>query len=279
MSILMTTPAIAVQLYSVRDHLDDKAALDQTLDRIAALGVGAVEPFTVFDDRLADAFARAGLAAPTAHSPFLSDELELGGRTVPLPPVAVTFEAARALGVTTLIDPMVPAGRWRTSDDVARTAERANRAAEQAAGLGLRLGYHNHSFEFHAQVDGRSAYEYFVSLLDDRVVLEVDVFWAAVAGQDVPALLRRLGDRVVALHVKDGVVTHDPFAAAGRHDGQSGGYDAASLDQRPAGQGELPLGAILDAAPGRELDVVEYDHAPGDAFAAVDASVRWLRSR
>jgi sugar phosphate isomerase/epimerase len=40
--------------------------------------------------------------------------------------------------------------------------------------------------------------------LAPEVVLEVDTYWAYAGGADVPALLRRLGDRVVALHVKDG---------------------------------------------------------------------------
>ena len=38
-------------------------------------------------------------------------------------------------------------------------------------------------------------------------MLEVDTYWAAVGGQDVAALLGRLGDRVRYLHVKDGPIT------------------------------------------------------------------------
>ena len=92
------------------------------------------------------------------------------------------------------------------------TADRLNQAAERAAEYGLRVGYHNHTQEFAASFGGRSAFEVFAEQLRDDVTLEVDLYWAATAKQDVPALLGRLGDRVKALHVKDGFLGPDPFA-------------------------------------------------------------------
>ena len=53
-------------------------------------------------------------------------------------------------------------------------------------------------------IDGRHGLEVLAEQLDPAVVLEVDTYWAYVGGADVPALLERLGDRVVALHIKDG---------------------------------------------------------------------------
>ncbi len=264
-----TAPPVAVQLYTVRDQLAD---LDGTLGRLAALGVRHVEPFTVFDrtSQLATALTTHGLSAPTAHSPFLSAEIEHEGRLVPLPPRSVTFQTARTLGVELLIDPIVPAERWRSLDDVRRTADRFNEAAQEAADHELRLGYHNHSFEFHHSVEGVSAYEHFVSLLEPDAVVEVDVFWAATAGQDVPALLHRLGDRVGALHLKDGQIASDPFR-------QADGYQPERLRQAPLGQGDLQIGAVLAAAPAATR-VIEFDHLPGDPFRAIEESLDFLRT-
>lgn len=265
------SPLVALQLYSLRDHLVD---LDSTFARVAALGVEHVEPFMIFDRpaEVAPALHRHGLSMPTGHSPFLSDELEFQGRTVPIPPMAATFQAATMLGVNVLIDPMVPPERWRDAAAISRTADRLNAAVDPAADAGLRVGYHNHSFEFHHSVDGRTGYEYFVSLLDPRVVLEVDVYWAAVAGQDVPALLRRLGERVVALHLKDGAVAHDPFAQ-----GQIGSVEHAN--QVPLGEGDLDVAAIMDAAPRDRFDVIEFDRIDGDVFAAIERSLRYVTDR
>ena len=70
-------------------------------------------------------------------------------------------------------------------------------------------------------------------------------------------LLRRLGDRVVAVHVKDGPMRP--------------GISARELprDQQPAGQGDVPLAAVLTA---EDLSfpyaVLEFDHYEGDASTA-----------
>lgn len=264
----MTASRTALQLYSVREHAAD---LDAMLAKVAELGITRVEPFSIFDRtvEMIPVLRRHGLSAPTGHAPFLSDEIEYQGRTVPLPPLSVTVQAANAYGLEVLIDPMVPAARWRSADEIARTADRLNAAGEEAAAAGLRVGYHNHSFEFHHDVNGVTGYEHFVSLLDPRIVLELDVYWAAVAGQDVPALLRRLGERVIALHLKDGAVDIDPFAAGSE-------YRSDELEQTPLGEGSLDIAAILGAAPADRLDIIEFDHVPGDVFSAIERSLRYL---
>lgn len=265
------TSNTSLQLYSVREHLAD---LDALFARIANLGFTHVEPFSIFDHTIEviPALRRHGLTAPTGHAPFLSDEIAYEGRLVPLPPLAVTMQAARAFELEVLIDPMVPAVRWRTAEDIERTADRLNAAAEQAADSGMRVGYHNHSFEFHHEFDGQSGYEYFVSHLDPRVVLEVDVFWAAVAGQDVPALLRRLGDRVVALHLKNGQIDIDPFKP-------EAAVRSEALEQSPLGNGVIDIAEVLEAAPRDRLDVVEFDHVAGDVFSAIERSLQYLEDR
>ncbi len=265
-----TAAPIAVQLYSLRHDLGD---LDATFRRLAEAGAQAIEPFSVYDRpaELAAAAAANGLDILTAHAPLLSDTLPFAGRDVPIPPAAAAFAAARALGAGILIDPMVSADRWRTADDIARTADRMNSIVELADAEGLVVGYHNHSFEFHHLVDDLTAYEHFVSLLDARVALELDVYWAAAAGQDVPALVERLGSRVKALHLKDAVDAVDVFAAGGDD-------DPASLTQCALGSGSLANDAALAAAPDACIPVVEFDHVEGDVFEAIAASIEHLQA-
>ncbi len=139
--------------------------------------------------------------------------------------------------MTTVIDPFVAPERWLTADGVADIADRLNRAAEKAAEFGLSVGYHNHAQEFVASFDGATAYERFVALTDERVQLELDLFWALTGGQDVPALVSALGDRLVAVHVKDGVrPSIQPLGSpAPVPSGRTG------LDQRHAGTADVPL--------------------------------------
>jgi sugar phosphate isomerase/epimerase len=82
-------------------------------------------------------------------------------------------------------------------------ADAINAVVPVAADRGIRIGYHNHDFEFAQKIGGRTAYDLLVDALDPAVVLEVDTYWAAFGGEDVVALLTGLGDRVRFLHVKE----------------------------------------------------------------------------
>jgi sugar phosphate isomerase/epimerase len=89
------------------------------------------------------------------------------------------------------------------------------------------------------------------------VIIEVDVYWAHVGGQDVPALLGRLGDRVRYLHVKDGPATKgEPMTAVGA--------------------GTLPIPEILAAGKSVEWRVVELDECATDMVEALAESHAYL---
>lgn len=243
----MTGAEISVQLYSVREAIAED--LPAAIARVAELGFTNVEPWGFVDrvDQFREALTGNNLSAPSAHAGLVAAEA-----------VQPIFAAAAALGVRTLIDPMVPAERWATREDVQATADRLAELAGQAADHGLTIGYHNHWWELAQQVDGRPALEVFAEVLDERVVLEVDTYWAAVGGVPAPELLARLGERVKFLHVKDGPITDDPKA------------------QLPAGTGAMDVPAVLAAAPDA-LRVIEFDAYAGGIFEGLAASLAYLR--
>jgi sugar phosphate isomerase/epimerase len=264
-------PALtSVQLFTVKDALE--ADLDGTLAEVARRGFTAVEPYDFVRraQPLAAALAANGLAAPTGHA-FLASESFVNpdgsGTTVPVPTPDEVFDAADTLGMGTVIDPYTEPARWESRAQIEETARLLNAAAEIAAARGLRVGYHNHAHELEARFDGVTGLELLAQLLDPRVVLEVDLYWAARAGVDPAALLRTLGDRVVAVHVKDG--TLDPEAIAA--------YPPA--DQVPAGTGAVPLAEALDAASALEFAIVEYDAYAGDLFEGIEQSRIFLDER
>lgn len=268
----MALAEASVQLYSLAEQFS--ADMRGSLDRLAAAGLKNVEAFDFVGraPELKKALDASGLASPTGHAPLLSDELWTPDGSIPtLPPEAV-FEAAATIGIHTVIDPFVAPDRWLSKSGVADIAERLNAAAELAAAYGLTVGYHNHAQEFIADFGGISAYEQFVALTEDRVALELDLFWAHTGGQDVAALVDRLGSRLFAVHVKDGVVpTSNPWAPG------APAFGSDSLDQRHAGTGDVPLEAALRAATSVRYAVIEYDHAPGDVFTDIAASLAFLR--
>ncbi|MGI8458811.1 MAG: sugar phosphate isomerase/epimerase family protein [Propionibacteriaceae bacterium] len=274
----MTNAALSVQLYAVRDALT--ADLDGTFARLAAMGLKDVEAFAFVGRaaQLKEAADRHGLRARTGHASMLSeglgfDDPALAADQDAAPGQDKVFAAATTLGLEIVIDPFVAPDRWLSEDEVTATAKRLNAAAERAADHGLRVGYHNHAQEFVASFGGVSAYEFFADQLRDDVVLEIDLYWAATGKQDVTALLGRLGDKVKALHLKDGVIGDNPFLPGAAR------MDATKLDQRPAGQGDLPLLDYLAAAPATEYGVIEFDHyAGGDIFDGIEASVKYFNA-
>jgi sugar phosphate isomerase/epimerase len=241
---LITSPP-ALQLYTVREQLPtDRMAV---LRRIADFGYGAVEPYDVQTDpdQLRADLDEAGLAVCSVHAKVLGDDAD------------TLLRGTRTVGADTVIVPWMEPAIFADADGVAKLARDLNEAAAKAADHGLRLGYHNHDFELSSHIGGRPALGVLADALEEAVILEVDTYWAAVGGQDVPALLGRLGDRVRYLHVKDGPVTKDdPMTAVG--------------------SGRMPVAEILAACPSAEWHVVELDRCATDMLTAVGDSLAWL---
>lgn len=241
----MSRRGISVQLYTVRDALERD--LPGTLGRLAALGFSQVEPFDVVRraDAVAAGLAEHGLTAPSGHVMLIGEDLD------------AVFAAARTVGMTTVIHPMVEAAAWAERDSVEAIARGLNDVAARAADRGLVVGYHNHAWELESAIGGRPALEVFADLLDDRVVLEVDTYWVQTGGVSPVELLKRLGERVTHLHVKDGPATMDTKA------------------QVALGSGVLDVPGILAAAPDA-MRVLELDDCSTDVFDALRDGLAYL---
>ncbi|HJV12291.1 MAG TPA: sugar phosphate isomerase/epimerase [Propionibacteriaceae bacterium] len=236
---------LSVQLYTLRKALEQD--FNGTLQKLAGFGFTQVEPFQLlaFADQLRAGLRPNGLTAPTTHVHLLDgnqDEI---------------CELAAELGIQTIIEPYVDPTRWQAEADVSEIASELNEVAQKAARYGLTVGYHNHHFELESKISGVHALEVFADRLAPEVVLEVDTYWAYAGGADVPALLKRLGDRVVALHLKDGDGTLD------------------TKKQVAVGSGVVPVRDIIAAVPDA-LWVVELDDSESDLLEAVRASREFL---
>jgi sugar phosphate isomerase/epimerase len=236
---------ISVQLYSVRDQFATDPLI--TLRRIAEIGFTQVEPYGVVENlaALRSGLPEHRLTAPTAHARLIGADQH------------AVFGAAAECGIGVVIDPMVKPELWRDAADIAATAAALNDAAKVAAEHGVRVGYHNHWWELESRIGGRSAFEVFADQLDPAVLLEVDTYWVTAGGEDAPALLARLGERVHAIHVKDGGLATD------------------GIGQVPAGQGRVPVAEVLAAAPDA-LWVAEFDRYDGDIFDGLAATYAYL---
>lgn len=184
---------VALQLYSVRDPLAEDFAA--TIERVAAIGyeqvelagIGACEPREV-----KALFDRLGIRVAGAHvgidrlTGAIDEEIAL----------------ARTIGYRNLVCPFLPPDR-RTADGYRRTREELERAAGRAAEAGLRVGYHNHDFEFEV-VEGEETTGFELLFGESSSFFsELDTCWVARAGEDPVAWLKQLSGRVPLVHLKD----------------------------------------------------------------------------
>lgn len=240
---------IGVQLYTLRSLMAEDVAA--TLDAVAAIGYREVEFAGYFGHSPAEIrqwLDDAGLVAPATHVGL--GDLEGEG-------LEAAMELSDAIGHRWLVLPSIP-GELQTADGYRQVADLLNRAGAAAAGTNMRIGYHNHAFEFETVgQDGETGFALLLEHLDPALVdLEIDFHWSAVGGADSAALLREHPGRFPLCHVKD-------LTADGR--------------MADVGVGEIDWAALfaLSDTAGLSHFFVEHDQ-PGDPLASVTASYRYL---
>lgn len=240
---------IGVQLYTVRSLMSEDVA--GTLDVVAGIGYREVEFAGYFGHSPADVrrwLDASGLSAPASHVGI--PELTGAG-------LEASIEAAHTVGHRWLVLPSLP-GDMQTGDGYRRAAGILNAAGATAGEAGLRVGYHNHAFEFEeVEAGGVTGYALLLQHLDPSLVdLEIDFHWSAAAGADSAALLRENPGRFPLCHVKDL-----------SEDGRMVEAGAGVIDW-------AELFALSDAA-GLRHYFVEHDQ-PGDPLASIETSYRYL---
>lgn len=233
---------LGVQLYTLRDAMAED--VEATLARVAGIGYREVEFAGYFGRtprQIRAALDAEGLAAPSAHVGLEAFD-----------DWPATLEAAAVMGHEWLVVASLPEAMRATLDDWRRTAERFDRAGEQARSAGIGVAFHNHAVEVRP-LEGRIPLELFLEETDPALVgVQADIHWLVEGGADPVAFLDRWPGRVPSLHVKDRTA-----------DGRMADVGAGDIDWR----------AVLAAA--RRAGVAHYfvEHdRPADPFASVRAS-------
>jgi sugar phosphate isomerase/epimerase len=246
----MRQDQIALQLYTVRRLL--ATDIPGTLAAVAEAGYRSVELAGLPDveaEDLARLLDDAGLAPVASHEGMELLRTDPGG----------VADRLRTLGCPRVVVPAMPEGDRGSIESVVAFARELGRLAETLAERGLRLGYHNHDFEF-APIDGTTAYDVLLRELPPEIELEVDVYWVSVGGGDPVAAIRAAQGRVRMLHMKD----------------RAQGEPARDV---PAGSGTLDFPAIVEAGRAARVHwyIAELDD-PGDEVADIIAAQLYLES-
>jgi sugar phosphate isomerase/epimerase len=196
---------VGLQLYSLRDQLPKD--VKGVIEKVAAAGYKEVEPFGYskkngFWGLDAKAFSELlkanGLTTPSAH--YDMNEYLVDGKTEAFESY---IEAANITGMSYIIIPSINGEVLKSADQFKMVAEKMNKAAEICKKSGLKLGYHNHNFEW-KPVDGTTFYDTILKETDTKLVnMEMDIFWVVRAGQDPVKLFEQHPGRFALCHIKD----------------------------------------------------------------------------
>ena len=244
---------VALQLFTVRDAI--KEDCPAALRKVREIGYEMVQPtggmpYTYSADELAVMLSDIGLGAAGIHVRL--DELDEAPE--------YWAEYATTAGTRDLVVPSIPPELRSSREDWLAVAARLDALGARYKELGVRLSYHNHSFEFE-KYDG----DYGLDLLyansaPDHLYAELDTYWIKHGGEDPVDYIRRHAGRVPVLHVKDMA-------------------DDEERSFAEIGQGTLDWPAIVAAAAdgGTEYLCVEQDRCKGDPMESARISWEFLR--
>jgi len=121
------------------------------------------------------------------------------------------IEDAKEVGAQSLVLGWIGEDERKSIDDYKRLSELLNKCGEIANDYGIKLGYHNHEFEFEKFGD-IVAYDYLLENTDaDKVFFEMDHYWVKKGNADTFAYFNKYPGRFPVWHVKDMDDTQEQF--------------------------------------------------------------------
>lgn len=237
---------IAVQVYSVREHISDPESLLKALEEIKKIGYDGVEFAGYFGADAASIKAKldeVGLVAVGGHiglDDFKGDKL------------VETIEFQNALGVKTIGVGGAPHGTMEEAENTGKVLGDAQAYAMEK--YGIKTYYHNHCEEFKPLENGLLP----IDVIGGLCPLEIDTYWSFHAGVDNYKFITENKDKIVHIHLKDGI------------------------DGKPMalGEGNNDIPAVIRAAKdiGMEWVIVENDDPVPTGFEDIARSLKYLKS-
>lgn len=236
---------IAVQLYSIRDGINNGEDMLEALGKVKEIGYDGVEfagYFGLDADVLKARLDELGLVCVGTHTGIGSFEEQN---------IEETLDFHDRLGT-----PLIGVGGAPHSkpDELARTCEIFEKGNAIAEKRGMKLYYHNHSDEFMPMENGVKP----ITLLAQAAWLEIDTYWSHHAGEDNATLIPALKDKTIHIHLKDGL----------------------NGIPRALGEGDNDIPKIVKAAKeiGLEWLIVENDDPVPTGLDDITRSLKYLKT-
>lgn len=250
--------SVGIQLYGVRNSMEKD--FEGTLTAIKEMGYEYVEFAGYFGKSAEEIKAildRLGLKCVSVHQAldFFEKDAQAG------------VDFLKTFGVKYVVVPWYDQGSLAGSDKWENTVAHFTKMAKIFHENGMRLGYHNHDFEF-KKFEGKYLHDYlFEAIPEELIVPELDTCWVHYAGLDPAAKIREFAGRVEIVHLKDfnckalgGGPAYALIDADGNPVGAPSQADNAFRFE-PLGRGRQDFAKILTACEesGTEIVIVEQD--------------------
>jgi sugar phosphate isomerase/epimerase len=255
-----TLNSVGVQLYTLRSVLPEKPL--ETLKALEQIGYREVEAVSSGLDKIWPSLQQTSLKPVSIHI-----DTALFTRTPDQLPAAL--EDAKKKGFQYAVCPYIAPADRGGADVMRKLGDTLNKAGEFCNKAGLRLCYHNHAFEFEPSGDG-TLLDVLLKTAEPKLVgLELDIMWSQVAGVSPVDVLKRYGERVALMHLKN--------VAPGTS--QRYNEQVPRTAFREVGDGVIDIAAVLKAAQsaGVQHYFVEQDQTPGAPLDSLRKSYEYLR--
>ena len=250
---------MAIQLYTLRNQCQTAEDFDNTLARLAAMGVKDVQISGIGDIPAGiqkEILDKNGMAVCVTHKDF-------GWMKADLPGVIAHHRTigCDAVGIGSM--PNDCRGNVEEVKGFIRDAEKVSAGLREA---GMTFQYHNHDFEFKPLEDGKCIMDVLIEESDpDLFHFIPDVAWIDYAGADPVEVLKRMKGRVKVLHFKDYILDGD------------GKRRFVSL-----GKGVVDLKACYETAAELGIPYIAYEQddcwVDDDPFKATEESWEFMQS-
>ena len=262
---------IGLQLYTIRDAMAKD--VPGSLKKVAGMGYKYLE-LAKYENRKFYGMEpkEFGKLVSDLGMEILSSHTQVEGNGIVTEYAKKIAEDHAKLGVKYCIQPFVAEELRKTVASYQKMVAEWNKVGEITKASGIQFGYHNHNFEFD-KVEGKVSYfDIFLTELDKNLVtMELDLFWAAKAGQNPVELFKKYPGRFQLFHMKDMYISQDPsFTTSG------------ISDFAPVGAGLINFREILAAKDiaGLKYMIVEQDKSREDRiFDDIETSIRNLKTK
>lgn len=199
-------PTMAIQLFTLRDYIQNAEDFDKTLSVLSKWGVKDVQISSIGDippEKQREILDKNGMKVCLTHKSFDWMQKDLDD----------VIKHHRIIGCDTVGIGMAPISARSTVGAVRSFINDTQTVSSGLQKAGMTFNYHNHAFEFYRLDDyAKSMIDVMIEETNPELFHFVpDVAWMHYAGVNPVEILKRMKGRVKVLHLKDYVIDNQGY--------------------------------------------------------------------